>query len=119
MAFSEDKPIVESIPFNSDGYALPILEGDPVGDTPAILSAGSDGYNYHVLATDEVGKQLVREQNQLVPFGYDYIGFTYGGPPKRLLETMTYRSGGATGSIVATVTYTYDSNNNVISMERT
>lgn len=112
-----DSPAV--IQFNSDGYELPILEGDPVGDVPAILAGGSDGYNYHVIALDPTGKQLVREQNQLVPFGYDYIGMTYGGPPKRLLSTMVYRSGGASGAIVATVTYTYDIYDNVIAMTRT
>lgn len=112
-----DSPAI--IQFNSDGYELPILEGDPVGDVPAILSGGSDGYNYHVIALDELGKQLVREQNQLVPFEYDHISMTYGGPPKRLLSTMVYRKGGAGGTIVATVTYTYDAYYNVISMVRT
>lgn len=112
-----DSPAV--IQFNSDGYELPVLEGDAVGDIPAILSAGSDGYNYHVLATDTAGKQLTKEQHQLVPFEYDYISMTYGSAPKYLLQTMTYKLGGISGSVVAVVTYNYDANDNLIEMVRT
>jgi hypothetical protein len=112
-----DSPAV--IQFNSDGYELPILEGDAVGDVPGILSAGSDGTNYHIFKTDSDGSLATGEQHQLVTAKYDYIEMTYGGPPKRLLQTMTYKLGGIGGTIVATVTYTYDAYDNITSMART
>jgi hypothetical protein len=56
---SGDSPAV--IQFNSDGYELPVLDGDAVGTVPAILSAGTDGSNYHVIAVDVDGYTIVSD----------------------------------------------------------
>lgn len=113
---SSDSPAV--IQYNSDGYELPILEGESAENIPAIISAGVDGYEIaHAIAVDETGKALNKEQNKLVPFEYDFIGMIYLDGNK-LVETMEYRVGGPTGDIVATVTFTYNNKDNVTSMTR-
>ena len=52
----------------------------------------------------------------LVPVKYDYIEMNYTGKD---LTQMQYKLGGPTGTVVATVDYTYDLNKNVKSMKRT
>lgn len=47
---------------------------------------------------------------------YDYVFNTYAAG---LLTTTVYRIGGAAGDIVATLTYTYDGDNNVESITKT
>ncbi len=50
----------------------------------------------------------------LVPYNYDYISLGYTGAN---ISTIIYRSGGATGTIVATLQIQY-SGNNIISITR-
>jgi hypothetical protein len=45
-------------------------------------------------------------KNALVPVPYDYIGATY---PVPTTEVYTYKTGGASGTVVATVTVVYTS----------
>ena len=57
---------------------------------------------------------------QLVPEAYDYIALTYvsAGNGVGEVETVVYKTGGSGGTTVATLTLTYDSDNNVSSVER-
>jgi hypothetical protein len=48
----------------------------------------------------------VQIQNSLVPRNYDYIGLSYTGSD---LTTVTFYSGGASGTLVATLTLAYTS----------
>lgn len=115
---TDDSPAV--IQYNSDGYELPVLDGESATNVPAILSGGVDGYSItHPIAIDTLGNTLVKEQNKLVPQAFDFIGFTYIPPKLKLVSTMTYRTGGPFGSVVAVVTFTYDSKDNVETMTRT
>jgi len=115
---TDDSPAV--IQFNSDGYELPVLSGESAVNVPAILSGGVDENNEaQPLAVDTTGKSLNKEQNKLVPFEYDFIEMSYIAPEFKLVDTMTYRQGGPTGTIVAAVAFAYDANDNIISMTRT
>lgn len=51
---------------------------------------------------------------------YDFIALTYvtSGNGIGEIETVTYRNGGAGGSIVATLTLTYDASNNLETITR-
>lgn len=57
----------------------------------------------------------VAEQNVLVPEQYDYIELGYAGD---LVTTATYKTGGAGGATVATLTVTYDGSNNLQTITR-
>ena len=50
---------------------------------------------------------LVRDMNKLVPLVYDYIALTYVAPGDDRISTVVFRTGGAAGTIVATLTLTY------------
>lgn len=56
----------------------------------------------------------------LVPSKYDYISLTYvsGGNGDGEVETVTYKTGGIGGTTVATLTLTYDADNNLSSVTR-
>jgi hypothetical protein len=56
----------------------------------------------------------------LVPEAYDYIALTYvtSGDGIGEIETVTYKTGGASGTTVATLTLTYDSSNNLETITR-
>ena len=57
---------------------------------------------------------------QLVPSEYDYMSMTYvaAGNGAGEVETVTYKSGGAAGTTVATLTMTYDASNSVATVTR-
>ena len=46
---------------------------------------------------------------------HDYVSMTYSGSN---LATVTYRAGGAGGTVVTTLSLTYDGNNNVTSITK-
>lgn len=46
---------------------------------------------------------------------HDYVGCTYTG---NNLTQLVYRTGGASGSVVATITLAYDGNNRVTSITK-
>lgn len=58
----------------------------------------------------------VAEQNVLVPEQYDYIEIGY---TSLRITSATYRLGGATGTVVATLAITYDVDNNLETVTRT
>lgn len=57
----------------------------------------------------------------LVPETFDYLELTYvaAGNGAGEVETVIYKTGGAAGTTVATLTLAYDANNNVSSVTRT
>lgn len=61
-----------------------------------------------------------RLAGSLVPETHDYLELTYvaAGNGAGEIETVTYRTGGAAGSIVATLTLTYDSSDRIASVTR-
>lgn len=78
-------------------------------DAPQILQQVSDDANAALRVTP---------LNSLVRVAYDYIALTYvaSGDGVGEIETVTYKSGGAAGTIVATLTLAYDTNNNLASV---
>lgn len=60
------------------------------------------------------------DQAQLLPMGYDYLELTYvtSGNGIGEIETVTYKTGGAAGTVVATLTLTYDGSNSLSSITR-
>jgi len=56
------------------------------------------------LGVDENGKVYMVNSSQLVPFIYDYISLGYTGND---LTSVVYKTGGATGTTVATLTLAY------------
>ena len=56
----------------------------------------------------------------LVPEAYDYLELTYvaSGNGAGEVETVTYKKGGAGGTVVATLTLTYDASNRVATITR-
>lgn len=61
-----------------------------------------------------------RLAGNLVPETFDYIALTYvaAGNGVGEIETVTYRTGGAAGSIVATLTLAYDASNRLANVTR-
>lgn len=57
----------------------------------------------------------------LVPAAYDYIALTYvpSGNGAGQIQTATYKTGGSSGTTVATLTLTYDASNNVSTITKT
>lgn len=73
-------------------------------------------------AFDEATKSLTtRAVSGLVTDAYDYIALTYvpSGNGSGEVETVTYKSGGASGTVVAVLTLSYDSNNQLIGVAKT
>lgn len=62
----------------------------------------------------------VLSQNLLITEPYDYIGLTYvsSGNGEGEIETVTYKSGGSSGTTVATITLAYNSDNKISSITR-
>ncbi len=61
------------------------------------------------------GALNVRNLTQLIPYVYDYISLSYTG---NNLTTVVYKTGGASGTTVATLTLTYDGSNNLLTVTR-
>lgn len=71
------------------------------------------------LADGTVAQRSIDVAN-LIPDPYDHLTLTYvaAGNGAGEVETVTYRSGGAGGTVVATLTLTYDASNRVITVAR-
>lgn len=54
--------------------------------------------------------------NALIPSAYDYIALSYTGSD---ITGVVYKTGGAAGTTVATLTITYDGSGNVLTVTRT
>jgi hypothetical protein len=99
------------------------VSGDRVKQTAEAEHIGPDYTGDNISAKKVAGYQWdgtnwVRSPLPLLNVGYDY--FIASNPDGNgNYQTYTYKSGGSGGTIVRTLTYTYDVNNNVTSMTRT
>lgn len=66
--------------------------------------------------TDENLKTVVENFPVLIPAQFDYVALSPTGTNP---TTIVYKTGGAGGTTVATLTLTYDGNNNVQTVTRT
>lgn len=68
--------------------------------------------------TNALGKVI--RSNVLIPADYDYVALTYvaAGNGAGKVETATFKTGGAGGDTVGTLTLTYDANHRVETVER-
>jgi len=67
------------------------------------------------LRVDPITKALLTTSGGMTIPDYDYIGLTYAGSN---LTQVVYKQGGVNGNIVATLTLSYDANNNLISVSK-
>lgn len=72
------------------------------------------GVEEQILLSDV--KTELQKINSLVPASYDHIGLSYTGSN---LTQAVYRTGGASGTIVSTITLAYDGSDNLISVTKT
>lgn len=49
---------------------------------------------------------------------HNYVSISPAATPASGTQTITYRNGGASGNVVATLTLTYDANRDLTSVER-
>lgn len=66
--------------------------------------------------TNFPSSQAVNETSGLVTEEYDYVGLGY---TESNLTSVVYKTGGASGTVVATLTLGYDESDNLISVTRT
>lgn len=68
----------------------------------------------------DINSLNARLAGNLVPEEFDYLAFTYvaAGNGVGEIETVTYRTGGAAGTIVATLTLGYDAQDRLASVTR-
>ena len=87
-------------------------------------TAGTSLTTQKKIATEDKQDDLITAVQKLVGFeipAYDYIALTYvaSGNGAGEIETVTYKTGGSGGTVVATLTLAYDANNNIISISKT
>ena len=75
------------------------------------------------IATEAKQDAQLTELQKMVGFeipAYDYISLTYvaSGNGVGEIETVTYKTGGSSGTTVATLTLGYDADNNLISITK-
>ena len=82
--------------------------------TGAATSAKQDTGNTALSALN------ARMAGALVPAAFDYIALTYvpSGNGAGQVQTATYKTGGSSGTVVATLTLVYDSGNDLISVTK-
>lgn len=66
-------------------------------------------------------RQVVKMAGTLVPENYDYFALTYvaAGNGAGEIETIVYKTGGAAGTTVATITNTYNADNKLSTVTKT
>lgn len=83
----------------------------------------SDNYNLNfALLTDFQGNKITKDNplpvmdfSNLIPQSYDYISLSYTGSN---ITGIIYKSGGASGTTLATLTLTYDGSDNILTVTR-
>lgn len=83
---------------------------------PMQLDAAGNLEIVGTVITIPTGTQAVDNKTQLIPFEFDYVGLSPTGTNP---TTIVYKTGGVGGTTVATLTLTYDANNNVQTVART
>ena len=83
-----------------------------------VTVAGSGGITIGTVDQGNAGTQAwpVLPVNTLIPAEFDYVSLSPTGTNP---TTITYKTGGSGGTTVATLTLTYDANNNVQTVTRT
>lgn len=91
---------------NSNPLPVQIVEGEDIVDVEELAGKGA-------LTTYDIAK--------LVPKAFDYFTATYvaAGNGAGKIETVIYKTGGASGTTVATVTITYNANDRISTVIRT
>jgi len=79
----------------------------------AIYGTSDGGTTWHPISVDSSGNLNI--VNGLVPSGYDYIALSYTGDN---LTGVEYKEGGISGTVVASLTLVYDSNDNITSITK-
>ena len=79
-------------------------------DIQPVVSYGHDGSDPVRIKTDSSGN-VHTVPGSIVPVDYDYTAITYDANQNPL--TIVYKTGGAGGTTVMTVTMTYDVNQNL------
>lgn len=80
-----------------------------------------DGQQVLRASYDETSQALgIVDFSALIPAAYDYMSLTYvaAGNGAGEVETVTYKTGGASGTTVAVLTLTYDSSSRVETITR-
>lgn len=83
---------------------------------------GSDNDNSQAswarLSSTETARRVIL--SNLIPAAYDYIAITYvaSGNGAGEIQTVIYKTGGAGGTTVATLTLTYDASNKLSTVTR-
>jgi len=97
-----------------------IAEGSAVADEPVVIGAEDDSGNVANLQTDSLKNLKILDASQLVPKVYDYIALTYvsAGNGAGEVETITYKTGGAGGDTVATLTIAYNADDEISTITR-
>jgi len=94
------------------------LEIVVVGDDQAGTPLPGD---LHDVACDIQGTTLYQHiVSGIVPHPYDYVALTYVTVGNGIgeIETITFKTGGASGTTVATVTFAYDANDKISSVTK-
>lgn len=102
---------------NDKRVISPTDEGGAMGNADAVPIAGEDASgNKQNFQADGDKNLMVAVQNSAVPSAYDYQDYTWTSGN---LTSVVYKSGGAAGTTVATVAYTYDGNGDIDTITRT
>jgi hypothetical protein len=80
----------------------------------AIFGSSDGGTTWYPVKVDDEGR--LNFLGGLVPHNYDYIALSYTGDN---LTGVVYRDGGASGTIVARLSLTYDVNDNLATVTKT
>jgi len=92
-----------------------IIKSDANRVNVAAAVTNDEKQNIVQLRVDPITKALLTTSGGMIMPDYDYIALTYTGSN---LTQVVYKQGGANGKIVATLTLTYDANNNLISVSK-
>ena len=89
------------------------IEHDKSLGVKKVMPYGWDGTNAVAVKTNSAGELMM---SSLTPEKYDYLSFSYTGSN---LTGIVFKTGGAGGTTVATLTLGYDGSNNLTSIART
>lgn len=107
---------LDIIAYNIDTYL------NTLGEVSATPTTNSIADRLKTIASNQLpnGHNVI-QTNVLVPDNFDYIALTYvaAGNGAGEVETATYKTGGALGTTVATLTIAYDANNEISSITKT
>ncbi len=78
-----------------------------------VYGSTDGGTTWYPMKVDTSGRLSVL--STMVPFAYDYVSFGYTGSN---VTTIVFKTGGAGGTTVATLTLAYDVNDNLTSITR-